>query len=26
LHELICATVPELRPTMEFGILGYGRY
>ena len=26
LHELIRTTVPELRPTMEFGMLGYGRY
>jgi Domain of unknown function (DU1801) len=26
LHELIRETVPELAPTMEFGMLGYGRY
>lgn len=26
LHELIRATVPELEPTMEFGIPGYGAY
>ena len=26
LHELIRATVPELEPTMEFGLLGYGKY
>ncbi|MFE0027319.1 iron chaperone [Amycolatopsis sp. NPDC059021] len=26
LHELIRATVPELAPTMEFGMPGYGRY
>ena len=26
LHELIRATVPHLRPTMEFGMPGYGRY
>ena len=26
LHELIRATVPQLQPTMEFGMLGYGKY
>lgn len=26
LHELIRATVPRLEPTMEFGMLGYGKY
>jgi hypothetical protein len=26
LHELIRATVPQLAPTMEFGMLGYGKY
>jgi hypothetical protein len=26
LHELIRRTVPELAPTMEFGMLGYGPY
>ena len=26
LHELIRATVPQLEPTMEFHILGYGTY
>lgn len=26
LHELIRATVPQLEPTMEFGMLGYGAY
>jgi uncharacterized protein YdhG (YjbR/CyaY superfamily) len=26
LHELIRATVPELKPTMEFGMPGYGKY
>jgi hypothetical protein len=26
LHELIRRTVPQLEPTMEFGMLGYGRY
>jgi len=26
LHELIRRTVPELEPTMEFGMLGYGKY
>ncbi|GAA4528214.1 iron chaperone [Amycolatopsis samaneae] len=26
LHELVRATVPELAPTMEFGMPGYGRY
>ncbi|MGH3992405.1 MAG: iron chaperone [Pseudonocardiaceae bacterium] len=26
LHELISAAVPELRPTMEFGMPGYGKY
>jgi hypothetical protein len=26
LHELIRRTVPELEPTMEFGMPGYGRY
>jgi hypothetical protein len=26
LHELIRATVPQLEPTMEFGVLGYGPY
>lgn len=26
LHELIRATVPQLEPTMEFGMLGYGKY
>jgi uncharacterized protein YdhG (YjbR/CyaY superfamily) len=25
-HELIRRTVPQLEPTMEFGIPGYGRY
>jgi hypothetical protein len=24
-HELIRRTVPQLEPTMEFGMLGYGR-
>jgi uncharacterized protein YdhG (YjbR/CyaY superfamily) len=26
LHELIRRTVPQLEPTMEFGMLGYGKY
>jgi len=26
LHELVRETVPELEPTMEFGMLGYGKY
>ncbi len=26
LHELIRETVPELEPTMEFGMLGYGKF
>ena len=26
LHELIRRTAPQLEPTMEFGMLGYGRY
>ena len=26
LHELIRETVPDLAPTMEFGMPGYGRY
>lgn len=26
LHDLIHATAPELEPTMEFGMLGYGRH
>jgi hypothetical protein len=26
LHELIRASVPDLEPTMEFGMPGYGRY
>jgi uncharacterized protein YdhG (YjbR/CyaY superfamily) len=26
LHDLIRSTVPELEPTMAFGILGYGTY
>ncbi|HET8640783.1 MAG TPA: DUF1801 domain-containing protein [Pseudonocardiaceae bacterium] len=26
LHELIRATVPQLAPTMEFGMPGYGKY
>ena len=26
LHELIRRTVPELEPTMDFGMLGYGKY
>ncbi len=26
LHELIQRTVPHLEPTMEFGLLGYGKY
>jgi uncharacterized protein YdhG (YjbR/CyaY superfamily) len=26
LHELIRAAAPELQPTTEFGMLGYGRY
>ncbi|MHA6796638.1 DUF1801 domain-containing protein [Pseudonocardia bannensis] len=26
LHELIRATVPQLEPTMQFRMLGYGRY
>jgi hypothetical protein len=26
LHELVRAAAPGLEPTMEFGILGYGRY
>lgn len=26
LHDLIRETAPELEPTMEFGMLGYGRY
>jgi hypothetical protein len=26
LHELIRSTVPELEPTMEFKMLGYGKY
>lgn len=26
LHELIRQTVPQLEPTMEFGMLGYGKY
>jgi uncharacterized protein YdhG (YjbR/CyaY superfamily) len=26
LHELVRSTVPDLQPTMEFGMLGYGKY
>lgn len=26
LHELIRTTAPQLEPTMEFGMLGYGKY
>jgi hypothetical protein len=26
LHELIRHTVPQLEPTMDFGMLGYGKY
>jgi hypothetical protein len=26
LHELIRRTVPQLEPTMDFGMLGYGKY
>jgi Domain of unknown function (DU1801) len=26
IHELIRRTVPQLEPTMEFGLLGYGKY
>jgi len=26
LHELIRRTVPQLEPTMDFGLLGYGKY
>lgn len=26
LHELVRATAPELAPTMEFGMPGYGKY
>jgi hypothetical protein len=26
LHELIRRSAPQLEPTMEFGLLGYGRY
>lgn len=26
LHELVREAVPQLRPTMEFGMLGYGPY
>jgi hypothetical protein len=26
LHELIRRTAPDLEPTMEFGMLGYGKY
>jgi len=26
LHDLVRATAPELEPTMEFGMLGYGKY
>ena len=26
LHDLIRQTAPELEPTMEFGMLGYGKY
>jgi Domain of unknown function (DU1801) len=26
LHELIRRAVPQLEPTMEFGMLGYGKY
>lgn len=26
LHDLVRATAPELTPTMEFGMPGYGRY
>ena len=26
LHDLVREVAPELQPTMEFGILGYGRY
>lgn len=26
LHDLVRKNAPELEPTMEFGILGYGRY
>jgi hypothetical protein len=26
LHELIRRAAPQLEPTMEFGILGYGKY
>ena len=26
LHDLVLETAPELEPTMEFGMLGYGKY
>ncbi len=26
LHDLVRETAPELEPTMDFGMLGYGRY
>lgn len=26
LHDLVRETAPELEPTMEFGMLGYGKY
>lgn len=26
LHDLVRETAPELEPTMEFGLLGYGRF
>ncbi len=26
LHDLVLETAPELEPTMEFGILGYGKH
>jgi len=26
LHDLVLRTAPELEPTMEFGMLGYGKY
>jgi uncharacterized protein YdhG (YjbR/CyaY superfamily) len=26
LHDLVRETAPELKPTMEFGMLGYGKY
>ena len=26
LHDMVCEEAPELEPTMEFGMLGYGKF